>query len=327
MGLLTTAFFISSLFVNRADRIGHVALFIVFNFGIALILLKGYTYSWGAYVVFYGVCLYLAIPIFTGVDPNAALKVVSQNGISEIVIVPCICLYIIQASDGKAIDLKPAFFCLLISIWGVGRAGILSSAVLFIGLYCIKKDFTKLFLFGMCFIFFVLYLFFDQLLLLGLDNALFGNAIKHYLVRELEEGPDTRIDMWSNYLNNLNAFRIFFGANVLTDPWPDGEIHAYNYHNMFIHLHLQTGLMAIVFYIIIFCSFIKFWKSNRVFFVLLATICVKGMADTFLLFESWDFILYFFIFQFLRELHTSIFRNRRDSVSDEKFELLHRASD
>jgi hypothetical protein len=314
MGLLATAFLVSSLFVLRTDRIGHVVLFIFFNFGIALILLRGHVHSQGVYLVFYVMACYMVFLIFSGVDPDEALKVTSHNGISEMMIVPCICLYIVQTNEGKEIDLKPAFFTLLISIWGIGRSGIISSFVLFAGLFLIKRRFNKSYVYSISLVLLVIYLFFDQLVLLGVDNAFFGRAINLYLARKMEEGPDSRIYIWANYFNNLDSFRIFFGANVLTDPWPDGEVYAYNYHNMFIHLHLQTGLMAIVFYILILLALVKFWRTNKVFFFLLLTICLRGMTDTFLLFESWDFILYFFIYYFLRDLYLSIKGDLRRSV-------------
>jgi hypothetical protein len=314
-GLLATAFLGSSLLVLRSDRIGHVVLFIFFNFGIALILLRGYVNSWGGYLPFYGICSYMLFMMFTGVDPNDALKVVSRNGISEMMLVPCICLYIIQNNEGKEIDLKPAFLTLLICIWGIGRSGIIVSSVLFVGLFLIKSRFKKLYIYIIALVLLATYLFPDQLILLGVGNDSFGNAINFYLARKMEEGPDVRFAFWSNYFNNLDTFRVFFGANVLTDPWPDGELHAYNYHNMFIHLHLQTGLMAIVFYILILSSLVKFWRTNKVFFVALLAICLRGMTDTFLFFESWDFIIYFFVYYFLRDLYLSINGDQRWVVS------------
>ncbi len=303
MGMLATAFLFSSLFVFRTDRIAHVLLFIFFNFGVALILLRGVVRTHGAYFVFYALTCYMASMIFTGIDPDEALKVVSRNGISELMIVSSVCLYIIQNNEGEDIDLKPAFFTLLISIWAVGRSGIGSSFILFTGLYLAKRGFNKIYVCGAIFVLISIYLFFDELVLLGVDNIYFGNAINLYLARKMEDGPDSRIDIWANYFNNLDAFRLVFGVNVHTDPWPEGERLSYNYHNMFIHLHLQTGLMAIVIYVLVLSSLIRFWSSNKVFFVLLLVVCLRGMTDTFLLFESWDFILYFFIYYFLRDLY------------------------
>jgi hypothetical protein len=292
-----------------------VLLFIFFNFGIALILLRGNVHSHGAYLVFYALFSYMALLILTGIDPDEALKVTSRNGISEMMIVASVCLYIIQTNERKEIDLKPAFCTLLISIWAIGRSGIISSFVLLVGLLLIRMRFRKLYIYIIFFVLLAIFLFFDQLLLFGVDNNFFGGAINFYLARKMEDGPDSRIPIWTNYFNNLDAFKVFLGANVLTDPWPEGAMHAYNYHNMFIHLHLQTGLMAIVFYILILSALVKFWRTNKVFFVLLLTICLRGMTDTFMLFESWDFILYFFIYHFLRDSYLSIKANPRRSES------------
>jgi hypothetical protein len=304
--LLAAAFLVSSIFVLRTDRIAHVLLFIFFNFGIALILVRGQVYSQGPYLVFYALASYMALLIISGADPNEALKVVSRNGISEIMIAACVCLYIIQENEGKKIDLKPAFFTFLISIWGVGRSGIVSSLVLFLGLFFVRMRLKNLYTYAAFFALLAAFLFFDQLLLLGIDNSFIGPAIDHNFARRQDDRPEARIAIWANYFNNLDFFRVFFGANVHTDPWPGGELYAFNYHNMFIHLHLQTGLMAIVVLIFILAALVKFWRSNKVFFFLLLAICMRGITDTFLFFESWDFILYFFIYYFLKNSYLSI---------------------
>ena len=317
-GLLAIAFFFSSIFVLRVDRVGHVLLFIFLNFGIALILLRRHVYSQGAYLVFYALAFYMALLILTGIDPNEALKVVSRNGISEMMIVACVSLYIIQKNEAKEIDLKPAFFTFLISIWGVGRSGFISSFILLAGLFLIRMHHRKSYIFAIFFVLLSTFFIIDQLVLLGTDYPFFSRAIDYYFVQKNQDGPNPRIAMWTNYFNNLDTFRVIFGANVRTDPWPDGERYAYNYHNMFIQLHLQTGLMAIVFYVLILFALIQFWRTNKVFFVLLLTICLRGMTDTFLLFESWDFILYFFIYYFLRNLYLSIKVDQRRSETGSK---------
>jgi len=159
------------------------------------------------------------------------------------------------------------------------------------------------------------FLFADRLLLLGVNNPLFGIAIEYYFARKMVDIPDPRIFIWSNYFNNLDVVKVFFGANVHTDPWPDGAIYAYNYHNIFIHLHLQTGVFLIVFCILICSALVKFCRTNKLFFVLLLAICLRGMTDTFLFFESWDFIIYFFIYQFMRNSYLSIKFDKRRSES------------
>jgi hypothetical protein len=231
------------------------------------------------------------------------------------IIVACVCLYIVHKNEGKEIDLKPAFFTYLISIWGIGRSGIISSFVLLVGLSFIRMRLRKFYFYIISLALLATFLFADRLLLLFVNNSLFGRAVEYFFARKMEDLPDPRIFIWSNYFNNLDVFKVFFGANVHTDPWPDGAIYAYNYHNIFIQLHLQTGLIAIVFYILICSALVKFCRTNKVFFVLLLTICLRGMTDSFLFFESWDFILYFFIYQFLRNSYLSIKFDQRRSES------------
>jgi hypothetical protein len=304
-GFLVTSFLISSLFVSRTERIGHVVLFIVFNTGIAMILLRGYVYSWGGYIVFYGLVGYFLMLMFAGVGPRETL-VCSYNGISMMMLIACISLYIILSMENKKIDLKPALITLLISIWGIGRSGIGSSFVLLLGLLFIRLRAKQKYIYiGIITLFitlFIAYLYRDGLFMFAMDHSFFRNAIDLYLARSME-GPDPRIAMWTNYFNNLDIFRVIFGANVLTDPWPQGQLFAYNYHNSFINLHSQTGFMGLIVLALIIFSLFKFYRTNQLFLFLFLTVILRWSTDIGLFFESWDFIPFFFIFYFLKDVH------------------------
>jgi hypothetical protein len=310
VGFLITSFLVSTLFVSRAERIGHVVLFIVFNTGIALILLRGYVYSWGAYIVFYGLVGYFLMLMLTGIDPRDAL-VCSYNGISVMLLAACIPLYIILTMENRKIDFIPAFITLLISIWGIGRSGIVSSFVLLLGLLFVRfRAKPKYIHIGIIFsiiLSIISYLFFDVLSAYVMDSSFFSNAINNYLARNMETRPSERIVMWTNYFNNLDISRILFGVNVLEDPWPDGERLAYNYHNIFINLHLQTGLMGLIVIGLMIFSLFTYFRTNKVFFFLLLAVILRWSTDIGLFFESWDFIPFFFIFYFLRNSHFRVF--------------------
>jgi hypothetical protein len=306
VGFLVTSFLVSSLFVSRTERIGHVVLFIVFNAGIAMILLRGYVYSWGAYIVFYGLVGYFLMLMLSGIGARDAL-VCSHNGISVMLLAACIPLYIILIMENKKIDLIPAFITLLISIWGIGRSGIVSCFVLLLGLLFVRlRAKPKYIHIGIIFsiIFLIIsYLFFDVLSAILINSSFFSNAIDNYLARNMETRPSERIVMWTNYFNNLDISRILFGVNVLEDPWPDGERLAYNYHNTFINLHLQTGFMGLIVIVLMIFSLFKYFSTNKVFFFLLLAVILRWSTDIGLFFESWDFIPFFFIFHFLRDSH------------------------
>jgi len=297
---LAASFLFLSLLVGRTDwRLLTPIHFIVSGVGIAMILVRRYVYSWGGYIVFYSLAGYFFMLMLAGVDGNVALEFCSFNGISMVMLVACISLYIILSMENKKIDLKPALFTLVISIWGIGRSGIASSFLLLLGLLFVRlRDKPKYIYVIICllitFIFYALAMF-------ATDYSFFGNAIDHYLTRET--GPSERLIMWTNYFNNLDIFRFIFGANIVEDPWPEGEIFEYNIHNSFINLHLQTGFMGLITMALILFALFRFYRTNKVFFVLLLTLILRASTDLFIFFGRFDFIPYFFIFYFLKSLH------------------------
>ena len=229
-----------------------------------MILLRGYVYSWGGYIVFYSLTVYFLMLMLAGVDGYSALKYSSWNGISTLMLVACISLYIILSMENKKIDLKPALFTLVISIWGIGRSGIASSIVLLLGLLFVRLRAKPKYIYNAIICLFIACLFY-ALFMFAMDYSIFGNAIDHYLARKTETGPSERLKMWTNYFNNLDISRVIFGVNVVEDPWPEGEIFEYNYHNSFINLHLQTGMMGLITMALIIFAFFKFYRINQVF--------------------------------------------------------------
>jgi hypothetical protein len=305
-GFLAASFLVSSLFVWRTGwRLYFPICFLVSAPGIAMILLRGYVYSWGGYIVFYSLSAYFLVLMLAGVDGHTALKYSSWNGISMLMLVACISLYIISSMENKQIDLKPALVTLVISIWGIGRSGIASSFVLLLGLLFVRfRAQTKYFCY-LILCLFIAYLF-HVLSMLAMDYSIFGNAIDHYFARKTETGTSERLTMWTNYFNNLDIYRFIFGVNVVEDPWPEGELFEYNYHNAFINLHLQTGLMGLITMSLIFFSFFKFYRINQVFLILLLTLVLRSSTDLLIFFGPFDFLPFFFIFYFLKSSHVRV---------------------
>ena len=125
----------------------------------------------------------------------------------------------------------------------------------------------------------------------------------HYWARKMETGPSERLTMWKNYFNNLDMSRVIFGVNVTEDPWPEGEIFEYNYHNSFINLHLQTGMMGLMTLALILFTLFKYYRIHQVFLVLWLTLIVRSSTDLLIFFGPFDFLPLFFIFYLLKHLH------------------------
>jgi hypothetical protein len=241
--------------------------------------------------------------MLAGVDGNSALKYSSFNGISQVMLVACVSLYIILSMENKKIDFKPALFTLFISIWGIGRSGIVASSVLIFGLLFIWLRANPKYIYKVIYCLFIICLLYF-LFTVAMDYDIISNAIDHYLARKT--GPSERWKMWMNYINNLDIFRVMFGVNVEVDPWPEGLIMAYNYHNSIINLHLQTGFMGLITLALIIFSFFKFYRVNQVFFVLFLSIFIRCFVDSFIFFGPWDYILFFFIFDLLKRFRIRV---------------------
>ena len=190
---------------------------------------------------------------------------------------------------------------MVISIWGIGRSGIASSLVLLLGLLLSNFELNKIYIYYFSYLFvYCLFISSDVLFEFAMDYLHVGNAINHYLGRKMETYDSQRWTMWTNYFNNLDIFRLIFGVNVFEDPWPEGEINEYNYHNSFINLHLQTGFMGIVTIALIIFSLVKYYRTNKIFFFLFFTVILRWSTDFGIFFHAFDFIPFFFIFYFLK---------------------------
>lgn len=286
---------ISAIITSRYERLGHVFLFILSNTGIAFIILRSYVYKWACYYVFYILAIFFLYQILSGVNADDAVTVVSHNGISMIILVACITLYLIVSIEFQKISLIPAVLTAIICIWGTGRSGILASFLLLLGLILVKYEVKKHVVIIILSPFLILYLFFESIIAFAIQIPFFTQAATNYLVRANGE-PEVRLDIWNNYFNNLNFSKFLFGVNPKIDPWPDGQILAYNYHNTFINLHAQAGLMGIITMLLLTVSFFKLIKYNKVLSILLLTLLTRWFTDTGLYFESWDFLPYFFSF-------------------------------
>ncbi len=290
---------VSSVAVNRFERLGHAILFILMNGGVALTM-KNSIQTWAVKVVFLFWSFIFLYYIFIGADPDETLKVVSHNGVSMMMLVSCISYYIVVRQNEEKLYVWPAFLTLIISIWGIGRSGILSSFILFIGILLIKYNPKRILLILVSFPVFFILMSYEKFIDLSLNFSFLSGSILNILVKS--EGDEPRLEIWENYFQNLDTFRLIFGANTKTDPWPDGEFLAYNYHNTFINLHSQTGFMGLVTIFILILALINFYRFDKIFFILLFVLLIRWFTDIGLYFESWDFLPFFFTFVMLSRI-------------------------
>lgn len=242
---------------------------------------------------------YFIFKMLSGVEGKSALTLTSYNGISILMLVACISFYIIRFLENKELDIKPAIITFFISVWGIGRSGILASFMLLIGLLYVKSRSKRRFFFILLLCLILIFIFIDGIREFFINHSFFSDTIEISMNR-IEAKESSRLILWRNYWENLDLYRLIFGVNVLEDPWLDGEMNMYNYHNSFIHLHLQTGLMGLVVFGIIFFIFINYYKTNKMFFFLLLAFVFRSSTDLFIFFSRFDFLLFFFMFYYIK---------------------------
>jgi hypothetical protein len=305
--ILIIFFLFSSFYVNRFGwRLLAPIHFIISGYGFSMILLRKCVFSWSGYFVFYALASYFISLILLGYSGDQALKWSSSNNISVIMLISCISLYIILDFENREIDLIPAILTLIISIWGIGRGGIISSFILFFGLLFIKFKNKAIYLYllflTLIMLCVVIYIYSDFLIEYAINNNYLSNAAFRFIERGDEFSESSaRSDMWQNYFNNLDLQRLFFGANVEKDPWDSGVENSFNYHNSFINLHLQTGLVGLITIFFLFTALVNYYKKNKLLFLLLLVLITRSLTDTMIFFGRYDFIPFFFIFTFINK--------------------------
>lgn len=315
---LLFSFLVSSMLNIRLDRIIQNLMFILSSSGIALLLTTGLVALWAVSIAFWGLASYFVILMLLSTDPMLALFS-SQNSISWMILAAAISYYLVSNRLNKKLNLKPAFVTLIISIWGVGRSGILVGFVLLFGLFFLKSESkvirTMLITFVMLFIFFMaipLYGSTEQIAsFYGFFNdSFFKNAISNYS-KTFDPNYTGRADINRYYFENMDFFRFFFGVNPRTEYWPGGDLNDYNYHNSFIQLHAQTGFVGLIIMLLLIISFFKFIKRDKVYSLLILSLCLRCSTDGYIFFEFFDFVPLFFIFMLFKTTRITLSRPRK----------------
>ena len=299
--LLIISTLISSAYTGSIERIPHKILFSLMSLGI-LVLFEQKKISYKQLMtVFIFVCLYFLGLMLFRQDPVYTLKVCSGNGISMILLVSTVSLYIVRHRLQRAIILWPAAISFLICFWAGGRSGIISSFIILFGINYLKlknKKFTRLFYLTSFYLFLALitFSFYDYLR----DFYFFKAPLSRFANHSLSEEP--RFLIWANYFNNLDLERFIFGVNTGNDPWPEKVLYNFDYHNSFIFLHSKTGIFGFFILLLMVNSLIYYIRNNLLFFILFTAIIFRAFTDSFIFFESWDFIFFFFLIKPLKAI-------------------------
>jgi hypothetical protein len=223
--------------------------------------------------------------MINGDNPNTILLDASRNVLSFNVFVNLVLLHFIEYTNNKKLSFLPVLLFVVISVWAVGRAGIICAiSYLLYSIYRYFLDYKIVFL-KLYPLFFAFILFYF---------AAKNISLSDYFYRIQGEGidyaSDVRSDMLINYLKNIDFLTFLFGYNYYNDAFY--KLFNMNPHNSYIRLHSYIGFLFFPFIFFILYRLINYMKNNTFFFVALILLLFRGWIDIFFFIGIYDFLVF-----------------------------------
>lgn len=232
----------------------------------------------------------------------------SRNYNSVILILFACIYYTVYENNNKKIRLWPAILIFLLSVWSMGRGGILSTLVLVLGILFLrfrtwinKSKYSKIIysLLGLFVFILVLALLVKEGAVTSiLDNTIF--KLGKFSYAEKNFGDSARSILWGEYFSKAldNILYTVMGAPLDQCAY----VHSFenNTHNSFIQLHAYNGFISFaIIVILVIRAEIYFWtKSLNVHFLMLNVLLLRAMTDKFIFFQyGFPFLMYFLFYQ------------------------------
>lgn len=301
--------FLILLSFNFSSNLSFVSLVIYASYSLVSLLLLNYRLNFPLSILSFVIhCLIFSYFIITNQNPNEIFVYSSRNYVSVVMIIQTMLVYISTIQHNKKVHILPAVIAFLLSVWGVGRAGIFSSTLILIGVILHKLYRSKITnnlspkIMKILFISPILLLvvvvvwptFTDYLLPEIADS--FDIALNKMTSKTISQDPRFYLNMqYLDYISE-NLASLLFGANYSNIP-----ILRYfnlNPHNSFIRLHSIYGFFGILIYsILILKSMYRYIKNkNILYFLFLFSILFRISTDIIAFPGIIDPIIIYFIF-------------------------------
>lgn len=325
--MLSFCLILSSMYNHNASI--KEVLWIWSYMGAALALVSFEIDSRWVSVLFYVLAGYFFLCIIMRRSVHYILYSTSRNGISLLMIFMALLLYICRKSNQMKIVYLPATFNLIISVWALGRAGILT-AVLFwcgiviYGLVVGKGKNCKELLGNIGLLVIAIFLlvgvfptneslYLEKKNTIEMDSASINKKIEQnipenkngmvqsknetFISRFSEYGlKSVRINIWSEYLEKtLDSGKNFFlGVDCSTGKY----LGTYKQpHNSYLELHAKFGIIGfiIVMTLLIKTFFLLYREREWLWLIIFVTCAIRAMLDWVAFPGSIDVIFWFLI--------------------------------
>jgi hypothetical protein len=297
--IFLTAIIISSILVSRKQfGIGNTAN-VVSLVGISILILRNKIIPRIAMIWFIYVAGYYIFLILEGVHPNLAhAGENARNGISVHMLFVTVTIYIIYYLHNKTFPLLPAFLFLIISIWAIGRGGILTSGILLISLVLVKlkeiynQRMTQLVaLIGISFL----------LVNFSYVSTLFIKFVElERVIQDISSRTDqtgSRFVIIEQFFSESSIIDILVGQEI--EQGSIGKEWGGNAHNSFLGLIIYSGLLGFIVFIAWIIINIKLFKIKFELGILMFVVFIRMMTEYVVWFSVFDYVIYLFFFLYI----------------------------
>lgn len=299
--------FITGIAINFIFNDGALHPFLIFelvsSIGLVLFMLKTRLNYRLAALVFYGLSLFFIVHMFNGSSPSDVLVAGSRNYISVLLLFTIILYLIAIRQKSLSLSIFPVFVFMVISVWAVGRSGILVSFLLFFSIFILNiKRYIKLLsldgsLYQVLQQYAILIIFFSGVVYFTVSNYQldFTSIFSRFYEQKLVE--DGRLSILFDYIANLEVKSFIFGF-----PESFTYFQGMIAHISYLNGHEVSGVFSILVFGIVMYAVAKGFLLRDIYLLLLIAVLLRGLFDT-VMFVSGAFnfvFLYLVIFLVLK---------------------------
>ena len=209
----------------------------------------------------------------------------STNFVSVYLLCPLCIYYSIAERKREKITLLPAFVCWVTCMLSRGRGGILTASILLAGIYWVNyrkkiRTMNKYFKF---FVRVIVVLVISMTIIALISNFTYLSTRFAFLEYFNERGFESksRMAVWTEYFTAAvkNVRNLFLGV-------PAGEVVTLtelrnNPHNSFLNIHMDNGLIMVLFIIWIIIRGVRYGISNQkwIYLFCLGTMVIRWSTD------------------------------------------------
>ena len=282
--LFLAIIFITCKLVNQDSSLNLATVLINIALGWYLYLQKPKDGPWT--ILMSLIFLLLAFRFYTSRgDISNVLLSAGENHISVIALSVSLFYYTLSYKKCRLVSLTPALITLLFSIIATGRSGIICSTFLISGIFLynlilIKKTGTVNFFYAISGLIVVWLLYINANLLYEISNS--SSLLWRF---RFDYTTDGRIQILEAYFSDLSVLNFIFGRSSTFISNRVGM----SVHISYLQWHISFGFFAFAMYITVGFAYLKMFLVNKVYFILMTVLLIRGATDHVLLTAGFSF--------------------------------------